>query len=256
MDFLSQFYLFLASLVANFFSALAGGGAGLIQLPVIIFLGLPFSIALATHKVASVALGLGATLRHLQENNLIKQFILLMIIAGVPGVITGASFILKVPEVVSLALLGFLTCFIGIYSYFQKNFGLTQNFKHLDTNGVILGGIVLFFLGMLNGSLTSGTGLFVTIWLVKWFGFDYKTAIAHTLVLVGIVWNGTGAITLGILGNIAWDWLPALLLGSFIGGYFGAALAIKKGNTFIKRFFEVITLLVGLSLLFKAFLHG
>jgi uncharacterized membrane protein YfcA len=47
--------LFLVSLVANLFSAFSGGGAGLIQLPVLIFLGLPFTVALATHKVASVA---------------------------------------------------------------------------------------------------------------------------------------------------------------------------------------------------------
>ena len=37
---------------ANALSALAGGGAGLVQLPALILLGLPFSMALATHKVA------------------------------------------------------------------------------------------------------------------------------------------------------------------------------------------------------------
>jgi uncharacterized membrane protein YfcA len=53
--------------MANLFSAFSGGGAGLIQLPVLIFLGLPFAVALATHKVASVALGIGATIGHLRE---------------------------------------------------------------------------------------------------------------------------------------------------------------------------------------------
>ena len=72
-----------------------------------------------------------------------------------------------------------------------------------------LNGIVLFVIGILNGSLTSGTGLFVTLWLVQWFGMDYKRAVAHTLVLVGLFWNGSGAITLGIIGEIQWDWLPA-----------------------------------------------
>ncbi len=49
-----------------------------------------------------------------------------------------------------------------------------------------------FIGGFLNGSLASGTGLFVTIWLVRWFGFDYRLAIAYTLVLVGLFWNGMG----------------------------------------------------------------
>ncbi|MEB3323332.1 MAG: hypothetical protein VKI81_10965 [Synechococcaceae cyanobacterium] len=42
-------------------------GAGLVQLPVLILLGLPFPVALATHKLASVALGIGPTLRHARE---------------------------------------------------------------------------------------------------------------------------------------------------------------------------------------------
>ena len=66
MNGLEHVLLFAISLVANLFSAFSGGGAGLIQLPVLIFLGLPFAIALATHKVASVALGIGATVRHLK----------------------------------------------------------------------------------------------------------------------------------------------------------------------------------------------
>jgi uncharacterized membrane protein YfcA len=98
--------------------------------------------------------------------------------------------------------------------------------------------------------LTSGTGSLVTLWLIRWFGFDYKLAVAHTLVLVGLFWNSTGAITLGIQQDIAWYWLPALLLGSLLGGYLGAHLSIMKGNRFIKRVFEITTIAVGFKLLF------
>jgi uncharacterized membrane protein YfcA len=48
---LDQIILFFISTIANIFSAFAGGGAGLIQLPVLIFMGLPFSVALGTHKL-------------------------------------------------------------------------------------------------------------------------------------------------------------------------------------------------------------
>jgi uncharacterized membrane protein YfcA len=105
-------------------------------------------------------------------------------------------------------------------------------------------------IGILNGSLTSGTGLFVTLWLVQWFGLDYRSAVAYTLVLVGIFWNGTGALTLGIVSQIKWDWLPALLIGSLLGGYTGAHLAIVASNRWIKRIFEIVTIAVGLKLIF------
>ncbi|MGB5398138.1 MAG: sulfite exporter TauE/SafE family protein [Gammaproteobacteria bacterium] len=246
---LEQLLIFAISLVANVFSALSGGGAGLIQLPVLIFLGLPFGIALATHKVATVALGIGATLRHLRDSHLERQFALFMIITGLPGVIIGASFILQVSDRIAEICLGVLTLGLSVYSFLSPGLGQLHQPLHRNRRGYTIGGSVLFLIGILNGSLTSGTGLFVTLWLVRWFGMDYKRAVAYTLVLVGLFWNATGAITLGLLGEIYWLWIPALLLGSLIGGYLGAHLAIVKGNRLIKRSFELVTLLIGVKLI-------
>ena len=244
-----QVLLFLASLVANTFSAFAGGGAGLLQLPILIFLGLPFGIALATHKVASVALGVGATLRHMREGSLERRFVVFILATGLPGVVLGASVILQVPGRMAEIALGVLTLGLGVYSFLKKDLGQQAQLRNQQGWRLWVGGAVLFLIGALNGSLTSGTGLFVTLWLVRWFGADYKMAVAYTLVLVGMFWNGTGAVTLGMLGEIRWDWLPALLAGSLLGGYLGAHLAIRKGNRWVKRVFEVVTALVGIKLI-------
>lgn len=246
---IEQIGLFFISLVANIFSAFAGGGAGLIQLPALLFLGLPFSIALATHKVASVALGIGATVRHAREKGLERQFVLYMLLAGLPGVVLGANIILYVPDRSAEIALGILTAGLGIYSITKRELGMQHVTINRDRRGFVIGALVLFLIGVLNGSLTSGTGLFVTLWLVRWFGLDYKRAVAHTLILVGLFWNGAGALTLGLLSEIHWPWLPALLIGSLLGGYIGAHLAIVKGNRWIKRIYEAITLLIGLKLI-------
>jgi len=248
MDLLSHLLLFLISLVANLFSAFSGGGAGLIQLPALIFLGLPFAIALATHKVASVALGIGATARHLREGGLEKNLALFILATGLPGVVGGAYVIVDIPGRSAEIALGVLTTALGLYSWLNPGLGQVHSRRHRDTPGFVAGGAGLFFIGVLNGSLTSGTGLFVTVWLVRWFGFDYRRAVAYTLVLVGIFWNGAGALMLGLLAEIRWDWLPALLAGSLLGGYAGAHLAIRQGNRWIKRVFEVIALIIGLKL--------
>ena len=248
MSGIEHLVLFAISLLANLLSALSGGGAGLIQLPALIFLGLPFAIALATHKVASVALGIGATLRHLKEEPLDRRFALMILLAGLPGVLIGANVILQVPDQIARVALGLLTIGLGLYSWRNPGLGLVARPLHRTGAGRWVGVGVLFGVGILNGSLTSGTGLFVTLWLVRWFGLDYRRAVAYTLVLVGMFWNGAGALMLGYLGDIRWEWLPALLLGSLLGGYLGAHLAIAKGNRLIKRAFEILTLLVGLKL--------
>ncbi len=196
-----------------------------------------------------MALGIGATLRHMRQNTMERQFVLFILASGLPGVVLGASVILQVPDRGAQIALGILTISLGIYSGLKSELG--QNFSPRNREGMAkwVGGITLFAIGVLNGSLTSGTGLFVTIWLVRWFGLDYQRAVAYTLVLVGVFWNGSGALTLGMLGEIRWEWLPALLLGSLLGGYLGAHLAIRHGNRAIKQLFEIVTILVGIKLI-------
>ncbi|MBK1631902.1 hypothetical protein CKO31_14395 [Thiohalocapsa halophila] len=53
-----------ASFAACFFSGRSGGGAGLILLPVLLFTGLAFINALASHKLAVGFIGVGSTLSY------------------------------------------------------------------------------------------------------------------------------------------------------------------------------------------------
>ena len=55
-------------------------------------------------------------------------------------------------------------------------------------------------------------------------------------------------------GNIIWDYIPVLILGSLLGGYLGAKFSIIKGTKFIKVVFELVSFSVGISLLVKGFL--
>ena len=86
---------------------------------------------------------------------------------------------------------------------------------------------------------------------MRWFGLSYIQSVAYTLVLVGFFWNGAGALVLGVRGEIKWDWIPMLILGSFLGGYTGAKLSLAKGSRFAKKTFEIISLLMGLSLVLR-----
>lgn len=250
LDFTGQLVLFVTAIVANFFSAISGGGVGLIQFPILIFLGLSFATALATHKIASVFLGVGAIMRHLKESHLERRLCTIILAAGIPGVILGASLILDAPQKPALITLGVLTTSLGVYSIFRPNLGVEHTPKNWHGQGLVTGIIGLFVVGFLNGSITSGSGLFLTIWLIRHFGMDYKRAVAYTLVLCGFAWNGTGAIVMGLAGDVAWNWLPALIIGSIVGSYLGTHIALRQGNKLVKRAFEITTILIGLKLIF------
>ncbi|MDO6581767.1 sulfite exporter TauE/SafE family protein [Photobacterium sp. 2_MG-2023] len=251
MDWLNSLGLFIGSLFANTLASLSGGGAGLIQFPLLIFLGLPFSVALATHKIASVALGLGAAVKHIRSGKQNWSMTGYVIASGTLGVILGANAILFVPGRIAESALGILIIGLGVYSLYQPSLGQSENARRRDTKGLIAGSLGLAGIGVINGSLTAGSGLFVTLFLIRWFGYDYKQAVALTMISVGLFWNGTGAVAMYAAGaEIFWPWLPILIAGSLLGGYLGAHLAIRQSNKLIKRCFETLTFLIGAKLLF------
>lgn len=252
---LDHILIFAASLFANTLSALAGGGAGLVQLPVLIFMGLPFATALATHKIATVALGAGAVIRHLKNReNIAWAFAVYILLCGVFGTVLGAYIIVRVPDQMAELALGLFTIGLGVYSVFKRSMGLEHTPKNRNVSGYVIGGVGLFLIGVLNGSLASGSGLFVTAWLILWFGLDYKFAVMYTMLLVGLFWNASSSVAIIAFGaEVYWAWIPALLAGAFLGGYAGAHIGLARGSRLIKRVFESVTVLSGLYLIMRYF---
>ena len=251
-SFYKSISIFLISFFSNTFSALSGGGAGLLQFPALILFGLPYYQALACHKLATVALGLGGSLRNYKslKNDIYVAWQIL--IFGLPGVIFGASIVKFISEKYLYLFLGIISIFLAFYSFFKSDLGLSSDNKELNLIHKIRFLIFIFFIGIMNGSISSGTGLLVTILLIKTFGMDFLRAISLTFLTVGIFWNFTGAIFLSKMGSVPSNVLLLLIVGSFTGGFLGAHLSKLKGNILIKKTFIIVCLSVGISLLVKS----
>ncbi len=251
-NFYNNVLLFLISFISNTFSAISGGGAGLIQLPALIIFGLPYYQALATHKVATVALGLGGSIRNFKyiKNNIYVLWQILFF--GTPGVILGTYIVKFLSEQYLYLILGLISIILALYTFLKPSLGLNSTNNIIKSQLEFKFVISIFFIGILNGSISSGTGLLVTILLIKTFKMDFLRAVSLTFLTVGIFWNAIGAFFLNRIGYIPQNLLVILILGSFSGGYFGAHLSNLKGNKLIKNTFTVVCLLVGVSLLVKA----
>ncbi len=244
--------IFVISFFSNTFSAISGGGAGLFQLPALILSGVPYYQALASHKLATVALGIGGSLRNYKSLRKDIYIAVQILIFGLPGVIFGASLVEFISEQYLYLTLGVFSILLAFYSFIRSDLGLTSVNNNVNFIHKIRFLIFIFFIGILNGSISSGTGLLVTILLIKTFGIDFLRAISLTFFTVGIFWNFTGAIYLSKIGTVPQNILFLLLIGSFAGGYFGAHLSNLKGNALVKKTFTTVCLLVGISLFIKS----
>jgi len=247
----SQFIIFIISYLSNVFSSIAGGGAGLIQLPALIIFGIPYYKALAVHKIATVALGIGGSIRN--YNNIKSNYLIILqlLIFGIPGVILGTFIVNLLSDEYLYLLLAIFTILLGFYSLINPNLGLISIKRKIGTFTFIKFNSIVFIFGILNGSISSGTGLLATILLIKIYGLDFLTSISITFLTVGIFWNAAGAIALSKIGALPLNVLILLILGSFLGGFTGAHLSNLKGNKFIRKFFTLLCFLIALALLFK-----
>ena len=244
--------IFLISFFSNTFSAISGGGAGLFQLPALILSGVPYYQALASHKLATVALGIGGSLRNYKSLRNDIYIAVQILIFGLPGVIFGASLVEFISEQYLYLTLGVFSILLAFYSFIRSDLGLTSVNNNLNFIHKIRFLIFIFFIGILNGSISSGTGLLVTILLIKTFEMDFLRAISMTFFTVGIFWNFIGAVFLARIGSVPSNILIVLIIGSFTGGYFGAHLSKLNGNIRIKKTFITVCILVGISLLIKS----
>ncbi|QHS09931.1 sulfite exporter TauE/SafE family protein [Sinimarinibacterium sp. NLF-5-8] len=251
---LEQLTLGLVGFAASFFSALAGGGAGLLQFPALILLGLSFAGAVATHKVAVVALGVGSTFRYARAGGMDYRFLTILTLLGLPGVVFGTQLALLVPDRPGVIGFGFVNIGLGLYSIFRPQLGLLDTRKNRSGRGLWIGYALAFAVGWLTGFVPSGPGVFSTLLFLTWFGFDYRRAVAYTMLMVGLVWNSAGAITAAVSGPVQWHWMAALVVGGLLGGYVGANLGLVRGNRFIKRAYESLTLIMGASLIAQGLL--
>ncbi len=225
----------------------------MIQLPALILLGIPYHKALAVHKVATVALGLGGSLRNFSTLFYDLRIVSLLLAFGIPGVLLGTFMVSILSEDFLYLILGLFSIVLGWYSLKNPDFGIRRLEIKLNSFSYLRFIFLTFFIGILNGSVSSGTGLFVTILLIKTFGFDFLRAISITFFTVGIFWNASGAISLASMGSLELDILMFLIIGSFAGGFLGSHLSKIKGNILVKKFFTILCFSIGISILLKIF---
>lgn len=240
---------FLASFVACFFSSLAGGGAGLILLPILLLLGLPFVNALACHKLAVGFIGLGSGYRYTKAGLIDWQMFWWTGLTGVPFVIFGTRFASQLSGETMRPILGIVILVMVVAAFWRKTDHLEHQPRQMSPKLWLLASLMLVPMAFYSGWITAGAGIFTTYLYLLFFRYDQLHATAMTLSANGIFWNIVGAGSHVFLGHTAWSLAPGLVGGALLGSYCGASLGIKKGNKFLRFVFLLSASITGVLLL-------
>lgn len=238
---------FLAGIGGGFVGGVTGG-AGIISIPVLIFLGLSADSAIATNAMT----GFGIVASSLPVYNKAKVvrwktgFKLAPV--AVIGAFLGANELVRVNAGTLTVAVGVLLLLMIPVVLLNKERG-TRAF-HTGTYRHALG-YPVYFLTMAYGAfLGAGAAVFALYTLVYFFGMTYIEAKATVSVsTIFLICTALGFFLVhGGLVNFSLG-IP-LTIGMFLGAGIGAKTALREGNAWVRAVFITVALASSVKLLF------
>lgn len=244
MDLLESLFIVLIGFIAGFLNTVAGGGS-LISLPILIFLGLPGSVANATSRVAILAQNIFAVTGFNSKGiKLPLPYSIYLGIASLIGGFIGAKLAITISDSVFNRILAIVMVMVVISIVVEPKNRKQHSTERLNLKHQILGIISFLFLGVYGGFIQAGIGFLVILVLtnINHFGL-VKTN--YVKVFAAIVYTVISVIVFAIEGKIEWITGLTLALGQGFGGWYASRWSVDKGEVWIKR--VMIVAVIGLA---------
>ena len=248
--FITSLLLFLTGLVAGTLNVIAGGGS-LLSLPVMIFLGLPPTVANGTNRVAILVQNVGASWSFHRRGMISKEWLLLAIPPTLLGAVLGTIAALHVTELAFQRILAVILVAGAAWTVWNPIDLSEDGIAVVPTGMRRMAFIAGFFLiGVYGGFIQAGIG-FLLLAATSAAGFNLirGNALKVTLVLtftpltlVLFAWNG----------KVEWAMGAALAAGNLLGGLAGVHLQILKGHNWVRGVVTITIVLFAIRLLFTA----
>jgi uncharacterized membrane protein YfcA len=245
----------LAMFASGFIDAIAGGG-GLIQTPAML-LTFPDRNPVSVVATSKTAAFFGTSTAAIQYRKFIKtdsKLLLAMVIPAFFGACGGSLLASHISSESFKSAIFFMMIAIFIYTLLKPDLGKVHVEKHSHRTLMVIGSIAATVIGFYDGLIGPGTGTMLMIALVAIMGFAFVGASAIAKV-VNATTNLASIIVVGLRIGIMWKLGLVLAVANLAGGYFGSHMAIRKGSSFIRIFYLIVTglliLRLGYSLYFE-----
>lgn len=232
--------LCLAAFAAGFIDAIVGGG-GLLQTPatLLILPHYPVATLFGTVKLPSLAGTCVAAFKYSKQVKFNYKVLIACVIAAFFAALLGAYSVSMINNAVIKPIILVVLILVALYTYFNKQFGIHQHKAHSVQKQVLLAAFFGLVIGFYDGLIGPGTGSFLILVFIAVLGFDFIGASAHAKI-VNIATNLAAIIYFSSTGHVLFQYAIPMAVFNVIGSFFGARLALLKGNKFIRIFFLIV----------------
>jgi uncharacterized membrane protein YfcA len=240
--------LVIIGLITGVINTFAGGGS-LLTLPMLIFLGLPPSVANGTNRIAILIQSIVTNAGFRSKGVKTYPFSIYFGISATLGAIIGAQIAVEIDEGVFNKILAIIMVIVVAYLVIQRRTKYEEIIERVKGKHLWISTILFFFVGIYGGFIQAGVGFLMLLVLSGVNQFTLVKSNAIKIVVTGIY--TVFAVAIFVLNDkMNWEYGLILAFGNATGGWFASRWSVKKGDGPVKIFLVIMVIVMAIKLWF------
>lgn len=240
--------LIVVGFIVGFINTVAGGGS-LLSLPILIFLGLPSTLANGTNRVAIIFQTAIATAGFKSKGVSTFPFNIYLGASALLGSIIGAQLAVDISGDVFNRILAIVMIAVVLIIAFGPKIGIKDIEERLTGKHLWLGIISFFFFGIYGGFINAGLG-FIMILFLHYINRMTLVRSNATKVAVVFMYMVSALIVFALNDQVNWKIGLILAIGNGSGAWLASRVSVNRGDGFVKKFLIVMVSILAIKLWF------
>lgn len=243
-------YLLLVGVgfVVGFINTVAGG-ASLISLPILIFLGLPPAVANGTNRVAIVLQTAIAVAGFKSKGVSTFPFNIYLGLSALLGSVIGAYIAIDIKGETFNRILAIIMVAVVLIIIFKPRVNVAELEERITGKYLWIGMLAFFFIGIYGGFINAGIGFIIILFL----HYVHRLSLVRTnatKVAVVFIYTLAALVVFALNDKVIWKVGLVLALGNGLGAWFSSRISVDKGDGYIKIFLVGMVLVMAVKLWF------
>lgn len=240
--------LWFIGVVTGVINTLAGGGS-LLTLPMLIFLGLPPSVANGTNRIAILIQSIVTNAGFRSKGINTYPFSIYFGISATIGAILGAQLAIEIDGKLFNRILAIIMLIVVAYLVLNRKTKMEDMIERVSGKHLWISIILFFFIGIYGGFIQAGVGFLMLLVLSGVNRFSLVKSNALKIVVTGI-YTVFAVIIFIINDKMNWEYGLILAFGNAVGGWFSSRWSVNKGDGLVKIFLVVMVVIMAIKLWF------
>ncbi|GAA3510644.1 sulfite exporter TauE/SafE family protein [Aquimarina addita] len=238
--------LALVGFLAGIINTLAGGGS-LLTLPMLIFMGLPPSVANGTNRIGIFIQSITSVAGFKSKGIKPSVFSIYLGISALIGSLIGAKIAIDIKGETFNKILAAMMLIMVLFMVFKPNITLENIKERFEGKYLWISISAFFFIGIYGGFIQAGVGMFILLALSSINKMSLVKSNAVKALVVFIYTIGALAV-FAFNEQINYVYGLVLALGNASGGWIASRWSVKKGDGLVKFFLIIMVVLMAIKL--------